>query len=163
MQIRTHDTKTGKVFEFIRWEYDAERMRGKSTTLGRMNAAWAEAPAPVLAKMSKGEREEYMQFQKARQEAERLHRVTKTPDYAVEYLTACLERFRLHKDEKSEAQAIAIGSAVARLYAVFREAGYEVPWPERAPRQIDLEEAIAAVAAKEAAAPETGRGRKKQG
>lgn len=162
MQIKTVDTKAGKVFEFVRWEYDPERRRSKSTSLGRMNAAWAEAPEPILAKMRKDEREEYRQFQKARNEAERLHRLTKSPDYAVEYLTACVERFGLPKDEISERQAVAIGSAVAKLYAVFTAAGYEVPFPERAPRQIDLEEAIAAKVAQEDGenSPKTAKNRR---
>jgi len=163
MQIKTVDTKGGKVFEFVRWEYDPERMRSKSTSLGRMSAAWADAPEPILAKMRKDEREEYRQFQKARNEAERLHRSMKSPEQAVENLTACIERFRLPKDELSQKQAVAIGSAVARLYAVFVSAGYDVPFPERPARQIDLEEAIAATMEKGAAEPKAARGRKKQG
>lgn len=150
MQIKTVDTRAGKVFEFVRWEYDPERRRSKSTSLGRMQSHWAEAPEPILAKMRKDEIEEYRQFQKARIEAERLHKLVKSPEYAVEYLTACVERFRLSKDEKSQEQAVAIGSAVAKLYAVLVSAGYQVPWPERPfTRQIDLEEAIAAVVARE--------------
>lgn len=162
MQIKTVDTKAGKVFEFIRWEYDPERRRGKSTSLGRMQSHWAEAPEPILAQMRKDELEEYMQFQKARTEAERLHRLTKSPDYAVEYLTACVERFGLPKDEISQKQAVAIGSAVARLYAVFVSAGYEVPWPERPfTRQIDLEEAIAAKVAQDGEnSPKTAKNRR---
>lgn len=126
MQIKTVETKEGVVFEFIRWSYDAERKRSKSTSLGRMRATWSGAPEPVLAKMTTEEKEEYRQFMKVKTEGERLLMLRKSPQKAVEILTACEAYFRLSKDEKSEEAAVAVCSAIESLCAVLQEAGYEI-------------------------------------
>lgn len=126
MQIKTVETKDGVVFEFIRWSYDAERKRSKSTSLGRMRATWSGAPEPVLAKMTEEEKAEYRQFMKAKTEAEKLHELRKVPQKAVEILTACEDYFCLTNEEKQEEQAVAVCSAMESLCAVLLKAGYQI-------------------------------------
>ncbi|MBC7953811.1 MAG: hypothetical protein H7Z12_18590 [Rhodospirillaceae bacterium] len=137
MQIKTVQTKEGIVFEFIRWSYDAEKKRSKFTSIGRMRATWNGAPEPVLAKMTEEEREEYRQFMKAKVEAERLHTLRKSPEKAVEILTACEAYFRLPKEEKSEEQAIAVCSAMESLCVVLQEVGYQIDACGRAVAALD--------------------------
>lgn len=128
MQIKPHQNKDGIVFEFVRWAYDVEKKRGKSLSLGRMPATWTHPPKETWEKFTAAEQEEFKQFMKAKNEAERLHKIKRSVKLAVEYMTACTERFQLDKDSESEADAAELCSVIVSCIEVLKQNGYTVPF-----------------------------------
>lgn len=126
MQIKTVETRQGAKFEFVRWEYDPERKRGKSTSLGRMPVSWDNVPAAILERATEAEQADIMQFMAKKREAERLHTLKRAPQRAVAHLAACVEYFKLDREHISAEDAAALCSAIDAVYAAAKVAGYAV-------------------------------------